>query len=78
MVELFANSEDPDQKQPSVASNVGLHCLSSIYLSIYLSVASNVGLHCLSSIYLSICLSTPLSVHYLFFKRYELTKLGTS
>ena len=54
LVELFANIGDPDQKQPSAASNVGLHCV--IYLSIYLL----------------------LSVHYLFFKRYELTKLGTS
>ena len=35
LVKLFANSEDLDQKQPSAASNVGLRCLSSIYLSIY-------------------------------------------
>ena len=33
MIELFANSGDPDQKQPSVASNVDLHCV--IYLSIF-------------------------------------------
>ena len=27
MVELFANSGDPDQKPRSVASDLGLHCL---------------------------------------------------
>ena len=27
MVELFANSEDPDQKLSSDASDLGLHCL---------------------------------------------------
>ena len=27
MVELFANSGDPDQTQHSVASDLGLHCL---------------------------------------------------
>ena len=27
MVELFAYSEDPDQMQHSVASDLGLHCL---------------------------------------------------
>ena len=38
LAELFANSGDPDQKQPSAASNVGHHCHLPIYLSIYLSV----------------------------------------
>ena len=28
MVELFANSGDPDQTLDSVASDLGLHCLS--------------------------------------------------
>ena len=28
MVELFANSEDPDQTPQSAASDLGLHCLS--------------------------------------------------
>ena len=27
MVELFANSGDPDQMLPRVASDLGLHCL---------------------------------------------------
>ena len=27
MVELFANSEDPDRTSRSVSSDVGLHCL---------------------------------------------------
>ena len=27
MVELFANSEDPDQMPHSAASDLGLHCL---------------------------------------------------
>ena len=28
MAKLFANSEDPDQMPHSVASDLGLHCLS--------------------------------------------------
>ena len=28
MVELFTNSEDPDQTLPSAATDLGLHCLS--------------------------------------------------
>ena len=30
MVELFANSGDPDQMQHSAASDLGLHCLPII------------------------------------------------
>ena len=29
MVELFANSEDPDQTPRSVASDLGLHCFAN-------------------------------------------------
>ena len=32
MVELFANSGDPDQTPRSAASDLGLHCLSIILL----------------------------------------------
>ena len=34
MVELFANSEDPDQTPRSVASNLGLHCFPAIRLGV--------------------------------------------
>ena len=34
MVELFANSGDPDQMLPSVASDVGVHCLPVTYLGV--------------------------------------------
>ena len=34
MVELFANSEDPDQMPHSVASDLGLHCLSVTSLGV--------------------------------------------
>ena len=34
MVELFANSVDPDQMPHSAASDLGLHCLSSILLGV--------------------------------------------
>ena len=34
MVELFANSGDPDHTQRSVASDLGLHCLSITLLGI--------------------------------------------
>ena len=30
MVELFANSEDPDQMPQNVASDLGLHCFPII------------------------------------------------
>ena len=30
MVELFANSEDPDQTPRSAASDLGLHCLRNL------------------------------------------------
>ena len=32
MVELFANSGDPDQTPPSAASDLGLHCLPVTFL----------------------------------------------
>ena len=34
MVELFANSGDPDQGSPSVASDLGLHCLPITHLGV--------------------------------------------
>ena len=34
MVELFANSGDPDQTLHSVASDLGLHCLSITRLGV--------------------------------------------
>ena len=34
MVELFANSEDPDQMPHSVASDLGLHCLPNTLLGV--------------------------------------------
>ena len=34
MVELFANSGDPDQKPSFVASDLGLHCLSITLLGV--------------------------------------------
>ena len=34
MVELFANSEDPDQMPCSVASDLGLHCLPITLLGV--------------------------------------------
>ena len=34
MVELFANSEDPDQTPHSAVSDLGLHCLSLILLGV--------------------------------------------
>ena len=34
MVGLFANSDDPDQKMTSAASDLGLHCLLSTLLRI--------------------------------------------
>ena len=34
MAKLFANSEDPDQTLPSVASNLGMHCLPSTSLRV--------------------------------------------
>ena len=66
LVEPFANSGDPDQKQP-------MPHLTWVFTVCHLPI------------YLSISISTPLSIHYLFFKRYELTwkvqvdlKTGTS
>ena len=35
MVELFANSGDPDQTPRSVASDLGLHCLPVALLGIF-------------------------------------------
>ena len=35
MVELFANSGDPDQMPHSVASDLGLHCLPVILLGVF-------------------------------------------
>ena len=34
MAKLFANSGDPDQMQPSAASDLGLHCLPITLLGI--------------------------------------------
>ena len=34
MVELFANSGDPDQMPHSAASDLGLHCLPFIFLGV--------------------------------------------
>ena len=34
MVELFANSEDPDQMSHSAASDLGLHCLPITHLGV--------------------------------------------
>ena len=34
MVELFANSTDPDQKLHSAASDLGLHCLLVTHLGV--------------------------------------------
>ena len=34
MVELFANSGDPDQKLCAVASDLGLHCLPITHLGV--------------------------------------------
>ena len=34
MIELFANSGNPDQMPPSVASNLGLHCLPVTHLGV--------------------------------------------
>ena len=34
MVELFANSADPDQMLDSVASNLDLHCLPNTLLGV--------------------------------------------
>ena len=34
MVELFANSGDPDQTPHSAASDQGLHCLSITFLGV--------------------------------------------
>ena len=34
MVELFANSGDPDQMPRSVASDLGLHCLPNTLLGV--------------------------------------------
>ena len=34
MVELFANSGDPDQTPPSAASDLGLHCLPVTFLGV--------------------------------------------
>ena len=34
MVELFANSEDPDQMPHSAASDLGLHCLPITLLGV--------------------------------------------
>ena len=34
MVELFANSGDPDQIPPSMASDLGLHCLPVTLLGV--------------------------------------------
>ena len=34
MVELFANSGDPDQMPHSVASDLGLHCLPNTHLGV--------------------------------------------
>ena len=34
MVEVFANSEDPDQMQHSTASDLGLHCLPVTLLGV--------------------------------------------
>ena len=34
MVELFANSRDPDQTPRSVASDLGLHCLPITLLGV--------------------------------------------
>ena len=34
MVELFANSGDPDQRQHSAASDLGLHCLQNTLLGV--------------------------------------------
>ena len=34
MVELFANSEDPDQTPGSAAFDLGLHCLPATHLGI--------------------------------------------
>ena len=35
MVELFANSGDPDQMPHSVASDLGLHCLPVTYIGVF-------------------------------------------
>ena len=35
MVELFANSGDPDQMPPSAASDLGLHCLPVTHLRVF-------------------------------------------
>ena len=34
MVELFANSEDPDQTPHSAASDLGLHCFPNTLLGV--------------------------------------------
>ena len=34
MIELFANSGDPDQMPHSVASDLGLHCLPNTLLGV--------------------------------------------
>ena len=35
MVELFANSEDPDQMLQNAASDLGLHCLPVTLLGVF-------------------------------------------
>ena len=35
MVELFANSEDPDQMPRSATSDIGLHCLQVTRLEVF-------------------------------------------
>ena len=42
MVELFANSGDPDQTSHSVASDLGLHCLPVTHLGVF-NVLKGIG-----------------------------------
>ena len=56
MVDLFANSEDPDHMPHSVASDLGLHCLPVTRLGVS-------GLRWVNASVLSVCLPICQSLH---------------
>ena len=46
MVELFANSGDPDQTRHSMASDLGLHCLPMALLGVSNGLSSQLRIRC--------------------------------
>ena len=62
MVELFANSGDPDKTSHSMSSDLGLHCLPNTLLGVSRLQWVNIPPHDSGRVLFS-CLSVCLSVH---------------